>query len=472
MSIRSFVRLSAFALGAAIHVSHIATAAPPQAHQGGMPAGKSEHKHVRGAAKAADDAPGKAGPGAGMLDAGRETHDDHGHDDQSGSRGAPHGAHGEPHNDVSGRHDKGNAHDHDHDLDGGHDDVVRLRSDQMREFGVATEEVSPGPIAVTITRPAEVGYNMDRFVHVVPRVSGIAMSVDVAQGHLVTAGQELARLESRELAELKAAYLAAIERLELAKDNFEREKALREKAITSEKSFLSSRSTYAEARIALRSAKQKLHALGINSPRLDAIAKTPDADLTRFTLLAPMGGIVVERHLVQGEAVPSDREAFIIADVSSVWVDISIYARDLETVRAGQRVTIRSETGLTAEGKIEHVTPGVSEQTRTATARVRLATPSQRFRPGMFVNATIDIAQSHVAARVPTSALQTEEGQHVVFVADEGVFRPRRVAVGRRNERYAEVLDGVVPGELVATQGSFVIKSQLSKGRFGDGHNH
>jgi membrane fusion protein, heavy metal efflux system len=466
MPIRNCALASAIAFGAMMYLAIIASAAQQHAHQSGMLTTKSDHEHVHESAETVDDDHSKDKSSAATQDG--HTASDHGHsnDDQNTPRHGAHDDHVEESHDAAGKHDLYKRHDHEHD------EAVRLSSDQMREFGITAEPVLPGPIAVTITRPAEVTYNMDRFVHVVPRVAGIAVSVNAAQGHVVKAGQELALLESRELAELKAAYLAAIERLELAKENFEREKALREKSITSEKSFLLSRSTYAEARITLRSAKQKLHALGIASSRLDEIAKTPDADLTRFTLLAPMGGIVVERHLVQGEAVPSDREAFIIADVSSVWVNISIYSRDLEKVFAGQRVTIKSETGLTAEGKIEHVTPGVSEQTRTATARVLLRTPSQRFRPGMFVNAAIDIAASQVSARIPKSALQTEDGREVVFVGNEGIFRPRRVKIGQRNEHFAEVLDGLTPGELIATQGSFVIKSQLSKESFGDGHNH
>lgn len=471
MKFHDFACLSAMALGGVLLSVQVAFAAPEPGRQGGVLMLSHESAGIQAQLAVADDHAGERGSNA----AAHENHsagdaDGHGHShshEDQGKGGAHGGDHGEHEHDESGKHDF-----HNDDDDHAHGNAVRLTAEQLREFKIAVEPVSPGPIAVTITRPAEVSYNMDRFVHVVPRVMGIAVSVNATQGDVVEAGQALARLESRELAELKAAYLAAIERLDLAKDNFEREKVLKEKAITSEKSFLASRSIYAEARIALRSAKQKLHALGIDSGRLDEIVNVPDADLTGFVLFAPMGGVVVERHLVQGEAVPSDREAFVIADVSSVWVNISIYSHDLAQVAAGQGVIIKSETGLTANGRIEHVTPGVSEQTRTATARVILDTPSRRFRPGMFVNATIDVTQTRVAARVPKSALYIENGKEVVFVAKDGVFRPRQLTIGRRNEYFVEVISGLEPGERIATQGSFVIKSQLSKESFGDGHNH
>jgi len=381
-----------------------------------------------------------------------------------------HAGHAE-HDDHTSHSGDGSHAGHGHD-DHGSEGQVRLTPEVMREFGITTERAGAGTIGNSITRPAEISFNMDRFTHVVPRVAGIAKSINVSQGDTVKSGQFLAVLESRELAELKAAYLAALERLELANDDFERVKILRRKNITSEKAFLTSRAAHAEARIAMRSAKQKLNSIGISDDVLAVIAKEPDSILTQYTLRAPMSGLVVRRHLVQGELVSSEREAFVIADVASVWVNISIYAGDLPNVSAGQDVRLETETGQRAEGTISFVTPDVSEQTRTATARVVLKGSSQIFRPGMFVKANIDIAKTKVALRIPTSALQTQDGREVVFALEDDVFKPRPVKVGRRNERYAEVTAGLTAGDIYAAEGAFLIKSQLSKASFGDGHNH
>ncbi len=368
---------------------------------------------------------------------------------------------------VTKGHGAGDAHD-----DHGDEDTVKLTTKVMKEFGVVTEKAAAGSLAVSITRPAEITFNLDRFTHVVPRVAGIAVSIKASQGDTVKAGQVLAILESRELAELKAEYLAARERIQLAKDDFERVKSLREKKITSEKSYLTSRSAFAEARISLRSAKQKLNSIGISNKALMEIVRDPDAFLTNYQIVAPMDGTVTKRHLVQGELVTNTREAFVIADLSSIWVNISIYASDLEKIRAGLPVTLLTGMGHDASGKISFVSPDVNEQTRTATARIVITKPPVGFRPGMFITAKIDVANTQVALRIPKEAIQVHHGKEVVFIQDHGAFKPRPVKVGRRNGHYVEVIDGLKPGDVYAAKGAFLIKSQLSKASFGDGHNH
>ena len=187
---------------------------------------------------------------------------------------------------------------------------------------------------------------------------------------------------------------------------------------------------------------------------------------------SPMGGVVVSRHLVKGELVSDQREAFVIADLSSVWIDISVYASDIPLVRAGQKVRLETETGEQAEGSIAFVSPDVSETTRTAKARVVVKGKSASFRPGMFINAHVAIGETDVALRIPTSALHVQDSDTVIFTGENGVFKPRVVKVGRKNGQYAEIIDGLRAGEVYATDGSFLIKAQLSKAAFGDGHNH
>jgi cobalt-zinc-cadmium efflux system membrane fusion protein len=298
--------------------------------------------------------------------------------------------------------------------------------------------------------------------------------VKANEGDEVAEGDVLAVLDSRELADAKAAYLASLERLALAKDNYDRAETLVGKRIVSEKTHLKAKTDFSEARINLRSARQKLLALGIGEPRLKEIAEQDDADLTAYVMYAPLGGTIVARHLTHGESVSIDREAFIIADVSTVWVDVSIYAHDLERVEPGQAVTIITDGGLQVDGKIAFVTPNVSEETRTANARVELENAPRHLRPGMFVTARIALTADSVDVRIPANALQTHEGQSVVFVrdGDDGPLKPRAVTLGRSNGTYVEVLGGLKPGEAVVAEGAFLVKSQLAKSDFDDGHNH
>ncbi|MEL0011816.1 MAG: efflux RND transporter periplasmic adaptor subunit [Alphaproteobacteria bacterium] len=400
---------------------------------------------------------------------GSEKHDHSGHDhaETEGEKGDDHGA--EKHAHGGDNHD---GHD-DHGEDShGDEHAVKLTPAVMKEFGIKTERADRGSIAKLITRPAEVSFNLEHYTHVVPRVGGIASSIRVSQGDRVKKDQVLAEFESRELAGLKAEYLGAIERFDLARREFQRMQPLRKKGIASEKTYLATRSVFVEARITLRSTRQKLSSIGIRGKVLQQIVKEPDANIARYIMRSPMDGVVISRHLVRGELVSTEREAFVIANLSSVWIDISVYASDIPVVRAGQQVVLETETGEKAAGSISFVTPDVSEKTRTAKARVVLEGNSSKFRPGMFIKASIAISQSGVAIRVPKSAIHVQDGKTVVFANEEGAFKPRPVTVGRQNDHYAEITQGLKPGDTFASEGSFLIKAQLSKASFGDGHNH
>lgn len=353
-----------------------------------------------------------------------------------------------------------------------HEQSVTLNTDQMQASGVRVAVAGPGPIAVRIERPAEIKFDNNRVIHVVPRVAGIVSQVEVSQGQNVSKDALLAVLRSRELAELKAAYLADFERRGLAFQTFERERSLWEKKISSEKDYLVAKTALAEADIALRTSGQKLRALGFSQQYVDSLATSKDADLTEYEIRAPMGGAVIERHVSLGEAVSTEKEVFIIADVSLVWVDVTLYANDLSLVRAGQKVNIDLGDGNPIEGKIEFVTPNVSEATRTGVARVVLDNPDGFLKPGMFIKASIDVGEEQASIRLPRSAVQNYKNGSVVFVKEGEKFEPRPVQLGRDNPQFVEVVSGVSAGETYVTEGAFTLKSLIQKSQMGEGHGH
>ena len=187
-------------------------------------------------------------------------------------------------------------------------------------------------------------------------------------------------------------------------------------------------------------------------------------NLARYEMKTLIGGLVIEKHLTLGEAVDRDKQAFLIADLTTVWVDLSVYQKDLGDVAVGQAVRIHSvQLGPDAEGVISYIAPVVDQATRTATARVVLPNPDRKWLPGMFVTAhTLDEREG--AVTVPPAALQTLDGRPVVFVEAEEGFTPRPVTLGRQGETLVEVVAGLAAGERVVTKNSFLLKAELAKG--------
>jgi len=355
-----------------------------------------------------------------------------------------------------------------------HEDVVRLSAKKLKEFGVEISVAGPGKLAAYATLPGEVKVNADMQAHVVPRVAGIVREVRKNLGDRVKPGEVMAVIDSRELSDAKAYYLASRERLELAIANYDREERLWKKKISPEQDYLNARQALAEARINMRSAEQKLHALGFSDEYLKKLPEHPDASFTRYEITAPFEGAVIEKHIALGEAVKEDASVFVVADLSRVWVDLSVYQKDLPYVRKGSKVTITAGHGIPdASGVISYVGPIVGEQTRTALARVVLSNRKGVWRPGLFVNGKIEIDQTNVSVLIPKTALQTFENQTVVFAKTGDSFKPVAVTLGRSDETSVEIISGITQGQAYVSKGGFTLKSELMKESFGgEGHSH
>lgn len=196
--------------------------------------------------------------------------------------------------------------------------------------------------------------------------------------------------------------------------------------------------------------------------------------LAPYQLKTLIGGVVIERHVTRGEPVSQDRgPLFTVADLSTVWVDLSVYQRHLAELDVGQRVVVSAGHGLPeAEGTLSYVAPVIDEHTRTATARVVLENPHGIWRPGMFVTARIEVGRDEVAVAVPRSAIATVEGRATVFVETGGGFEPRPVRLGREGERSVEIRDGLVAGDRYVARGGFTLKSELAREELSGGHSH
>ncbi len=350
--------------------------------------------------------------------------------------------------------------------------VARLTEEEMTEFGIEVRTAGPGLIKIHVNLPGEVTVNADRLGHVVPRVPGIVREVKKTLGDKVRTGEVMAILESRELADAKSAYLAAQERVELALANFRREKKLWTKKISSEQEYLEAKQALAEIRIELRSTEQKLHALGFSETFLEKLPAHPDVDYTRYEIRAPFDGTVIEKHITIGEVL-KETEAFVIVDLDTVWVNLSVYQKDLPLVQIGQKATISAGRGLPeAQGTISYLGPMVGEKTRTAPARVVLSNEDGRWKPGLFVNARVAVSEMEAAIAVPKTAIQTMEDQPSIFVRTEEGFEPRSVSLGRSNEVNIEILSGLEKGERYVSKGAFTLKAEIGKESFGGGHGH
>ena len=193
--------------------------------------------------------------------------------------------------------------------------------------------------------------------------------------------------------------------------------------------------------------------------------------LAKTEIRSPIDGVILEKHLNVGEAVAESSGLFVIADLSTVWVEVTVYAQDLGRVREGSAVTIHSEElGRTAEGTLAYIGSLVGVESRSAKAIVKLANPERVWRPGLFVTAEVVEEDVEVPLAVSEDALQAFRDWTVVFGKFGDTYEIRPVELGRRAGGWVEVLSGIGPGQEYVTANSYVIKADIEKS--GAAHDH
>jgi len=342
--------------------------------------------------------------------------------------------------------------------------IVALTAAQAKEFGVATGVAGPGKLRVEIVLPGEVTLNADRVGHVVPRVQGVVREVRKNLGENVRRGEVMAVLESRELAEYTAALLAARERLNLAQSNFAREEQLWGKKITSEQDFIQARLVLAESGIALRTAEQKLRALGFSDDYIAALPARRENSAVLYEMDAPFDATIIEKHISLGEVMREDSNAFVIADLSTVWVNLDVNQIDLPLIQIGQTARIGAgNMAATVAGKVAFLDPIAQETNRTIHARVVIPNTSGIWRPGLFVTGRITVQDIRIPVLVPSEAVILVEGKTSLFLKEGERFRLQPVTAGRTDGAATEITAGLAAGQVYVTKGAFTLKSELAK---------
>lgn len=186
--------------------------------------------------------------------------------------------------------------------------------------------------------------------------------------------------------------------------------------------------------------------------------------LRSYPVTSPLSGVVTERNANPGEQA-GEKSLFTVADLSSVWVELSLFPRDVAKVRVGQKVRVKgADIPQPGDGAVVYVAPFGSTANQTLSARVLLDNSDRRWAPGLYVTAEITLTEAAVPLTIRSEALQTVDGKNVVFVLDADGFEPRPVQLGRSDGERTEVLSGLAAGDQYASANSFILKAELGKG--------
>lgn len=334
---------------------------------------------------------------------------------------------------------------------------------------VSTVPVKMVKLAGDIQLVGTVSYDHDHFAVVGPLVPGRVARLAVGVGDRVKRGQVLGEIESAEIGQARADFISARARAGASEANLRRETELAEKRISSAREREVAEAQWVAERAGLRAAAERLRAFGF-SPADVAAIETHDQG-GRVPMRSPVDGLVLRRKVTLGQAVERATDAFEIADTAYVWVELDIYEKDLPRVRGKQEVEIRADSfpNEIFRGRVAYVVPLVDEATRTAKVRIELSNPQGKLSFGQLITAKIvgdpNQAEKSVLA-VPRAAIQRVEGKTLVFVkatagAGAGSFERRPIETGMSTGEQVEVRNGLAAGDEVASDGAFLLKSEL-----------
>jgi membrane fusion protein, heavy metal efflux system len=344
--------------------------------------------------------------------------------------------------------------------------LIKLSPEQISAAGIETGRVSGGALTKRMTVPALVSSDPDRVGRVAAKVAGTVAELRKKLGDMVQKDEVVAILDSREVADAKSEYLAALVNYNLQSELFQREKGLFEKKITAEQLFLRARTTFSEAKLRLDVARQKLAALDLGENEIATLPKQPVADLRRKEIRAPVAGRVVDRRVSLGQPVGGEgqeKELFRLVDLSVVEAELSVGQADLVNIKENQPVRIVTADGAPRNGQVTYSPRVLDQGTQSGSVLASFDNADGALRPGAMLTAKIDLAKARVRMAVPRAAIQTIDGEPSVFIRVPDGFVRRKVEVGASDDEGTEIVSGIEPGDTIAVGGTFALKAELGK---------
>jgi len=322
-----------------------------------------------------------------------------------------------------------------------------LTPEAAKTAGIQTEAAQVRTISPSIKASGTVTLNQKKYVRVTPRVAGRIEKVFVFEGDRVRPGQELFSLYSPDLLAAQAEYLQVLAR-----------------APAGGKSAATDDEKLHEG--LLKSTEERLRLLGFEESDLASL-RTNRQSMPVLSIRAPIAGTIIESETAAGSAVELGTCLAAIADLSSLWVDVHIFEKDLASVVPGSRaeIAVAAYPGELFPGTLELVGSLMDQVTRTVKGRIAVANAAAKLKPGMFADVKIISRDAVTILAVPESAVRAINGKPVVFVpAADGAFVRRDIEKGRTIDGFVEILRGLKEGERVVTAGSFDVKAEMLKG--------
>ena len=333
----------------------------------------------------------------------------------------------------------------------GPEGFVAVKAENLSSIGIKTERVAAGSLGSEILAQATATAPPQGRSSLTARADGAITRIYKRLGDSVGAGETVALLESREAAAIMAERASAAARAQATTSALNRERRLFEEKITARQDLEAAQAEAAQAQAELRRTEAAVRAAGVTS------------DGRHIAVRSLIGGRITKMDAELGAFVSAGTELFEVANPRSVQIEAAVPWADAQRIRPGDPAVIELGGGETVQAVVRSTTPSLDPESRAATVVLSPAGIPAGLTQGQAFRVRIVPRGGETEGRIvlPEGAVQSVEGRDVVFVQARGGFQATPVTVGERSGGRIEILEGLKPGAVIATEGAFVLKSQL-----------
>ena len=341
---------------------------------------------------------------------------------------------------------------------------------ELNETQLKTVKAEPAEERVFAIRREAVGsidFNQDMTVPVFPPYQGKIIGLFARLGDEVAKGQKLYTIDSPDLAQAESTLISAAGVRDLTTRSLARARKLYETQGIPQKDLEQAISDQQGAEGSFKAARNAVRLFGKTDAEIDRIVSERKIDPV-MTVPSPITGRITARNAAPGLLVqPGTAPApYSVADLSTMWMPAYVIESDSPLFHTGQEVTVNvmAYPGRVFAGKVSTIGASVDPNTHRLLVRSEIRDPKHELRPGMFATFVIDTGDSMRSPAAPLDGVVREgDGAMTVWVtSDSHTFSKRIVKVGLQQDGYDQIVDGLEPGELIATEGALFLSNALA----------
>ncbi len=356
------------------------------------------------------------------------------------------------------------------DLRPGQGMKVRLATlDVAAKAGIRLARPQQVSAADGIDIPAQVAFDRKQLAYITPLTAGVIRQVHVQPGDKVQRGDVLAEIAMPEVSTLKAEFATAQAQQTQTEAAYHREQDLLERGISSRQEFQQAESDYRSSQSATERYRQQLLNFGLSTTDIKQLSQAIGTSAS-VSLRAPFHGVVTDVQTAMGEAVSAGSALFTVANLDSLWIELSIPESRSYLAQVDSNIQARFDglPGTLFSGRLFQVGASIDQRTRTLKALAEVQNPGHRLKVGMFGSVRILAGDETESLAIPADAVQNIDGQPYVFIQEESdLFELRRVVTGANQDGMIVIPTGLASNDQVVVGQGFALKSEVLKARLG-----